>query len=116
MIPNLPALPTILNHKQYKDLYSYAIGCTNMDDCALDYAESTALELLREVDDKTLRSKLNLAILDVSSRAMELGFDAGAQLQHAITKTEYPKIKYAWEQAEADSKEAQNKEKKESKE
>lgn len=114
MIPNLPALPTILNHKQYKDLYSYAIGCTNM--AALDYSESTALELIREVDDETLRSKLNLAILDVSSRALELGFDAGAQLQHAITKTEYPKIKWAWEQAEADSKEAQNKEKKGSKE
>lgn len=114
MIPNLPALPTILNHKQYKDLYSYAIGCTNM--ATLDYSESTALELIREVDDETLRSKLNLAILDVSSRALELGFDAGAQLQHAITKTEYPKIKWAWEQAEADSKEAQNKEKKESKE
>lgn len=110
MIPNLPALPTILNHKQYKDLYSYAIGCTNMG--ALDYAESTALELLREVDDKTLRSKLNLAILDVSSRAMELGFDAGAQLQHAITKTEYPKIKYAWAQAEAADKEAKNAKKK----
>lgn len=99
-----------------KDLYSYAVGCTNTDESELEAAESAAFELIREVDDKTLRSKLNLAILDISSRAKEFGFDAGAQLQHAITKTEYPKIKWAWEQAEADSKEAQNKEKKESKE
>ena len=99
-----------------KDLYSYAVGCTNTDESELEAAESAAFELIREVDDKTLRSKLNLAILDISSRAKEFGFDAGAQLQHAITKTEYPKIKWAWEQAEADSKEAQNKENKESKE
>ena len=116
MIPSLPALPTIVNHKKYKDLYSYAVGYTNTDESELKAAESAAFELIREVDDKTLRSKLNLAILDISSRAKEFGFDAGAQLQQAITKTEYPKIKWAWEQAEADSKEAQSKEKKGSKE
>lgn len=116
MIPSLPALPTIVNHKKYKDLYSYAVSCTNTDESELEAAKSAAFELIREVDDKTLRNKLNLAILDIASRAKEFGFDAGAQLQHAITKTEYPKIKWAWEQAAADSKEAQNKEKKESKE
>lgn len=112
MIPSLPALPTIVNHKKYKDLYSYAVSCTNTDESELEAAKSAAFELIREVDDKTLRNKLNLAILDIASRAKEFGFDAGAQLQHAITKTEYPRIEHAWEQAKADSEEAKSTEKK----
>ena len=37
MIPSLPALPTIVNHKKYKDLYSYAVGCTNTDESENPY-------------------------------------------------------------------------------
>lgn len=116
MFPSVLAIYTVLNHKRYEDLYAYAVNHTNTDRTALNAAKSTALTLTHEIYDKELRHKLEFAILDVSSRATEFGFDAGAQLQHVLTKTEYPRIEHAWEQAEADSKEAQNTEKKESKE
>ena len=112
MFPSVLAIYTILNHKRYGDLYAYAVNSPNTDKTALNTATSAALTLTREIYDKELRHKLECALLDVSSRATEFGFDAGAQLQHVLTKTEYPRIEHAWEQAKADSEEAKSTEKK----
>lgn len=114
MFPSIPAIPTVLNHERHEELYSYAIGHT-LDDKERDVLNA-ALCLAGKVQDKKLQGKLFLAILDVANQERRVGFDAGAQLQHAITVTEYPKIKRAWERAKAESEEAKSKEKKESKE
>ena len=110
MFPSIPAIPTVLNHERHEELYSYAI-CHTLDDKDRDVLNA-ALRLACKVQDKKLRDELYNAIIDVAARERAVGFDAGAQLQHAITVTEYPKIKRAWEHAKTASKETQSTEKK----
>lgn len=90
MVPMISIVPTILNHEKHKELYCYAVNRT--DSTELSKQEDTAYKLIAKVEDKKLQGELTLALLDVASCAMELGFDAGAQLQDVITKSEYPRF------------------------
>lgn len=104
----------VINHVDNRSLYYHTIN-RESNKLLIDKMHE-CFHLLQQIQDKDISGKLYLAISDAVDIAEDHAFDVGAALQAAITKTEYPKIKWAWEQAAADSKESQNKEKKESKE